>query len=78
VAFTVKKLKIMIFWLGVIAVAFLFYKWATSTYDYFELRGVKFMKPTFLMGSNSILFTRRSLPDTIKMWYNDSEMKNEK
>lgn len=69
----------MILWLGVAAAAFLFYKWATSTYDYFEKRGVKFLKPRFLMGSNSNMFVNKlSLPEIVQKWYSDSEMKNEK
>jgi hypothetical protein len=69
----------MIFWLGVAAAAFLFYKWATATYDYFEKRGVKFIKPTFLIGSNSNMFLNKmSLPDIVKKWYNTSEVRDEK
>ena len=69
----------MIFWIGVIAVAYLFYKWGISTYDYFEKRDVKFIKPVFLMGSNTnMFFNKLSLPDLVQKWYNMPEIRNEK
>jgi cytochrome P450 family 9 len=69
----------MFFWFGVIAVAYLFYKWAVANNDYFEKRGVAFLKPTILLGSNfNLFFNKKSLPDTVKNWYNDSKMRKEK
>jgi cell division protein FtsW (lipid II flippase) len=64
---------------GVIAIAFLFYKWAISNNDYFEKRGVAFLKPAFLLGSSShVFYSKISLPEILKKWYSDSLMKNEK
>lgn len=69
----------MFFWFGVIAVAYLFYKWAISNNDYFEKRGVAFIKPVFLLGSSShVFYNKMPLPDIFKKWYNDSRMRNEK
>ena len=69
----------MIFWVGVIAAVYLFYKWGISTYDYFEKRGVKFLKPVFLMGSNTnMFFNKLSLPDLVTKWYNMPETRDEK
>lgn len=69
----------MIFWCGVIAVAYLFYKWAIANYDYFEKRGVAFIEPMFLLGSNSnMFFNKLSFPEIVIKWYNDSRVVNEK
>jgi hypothetical protein len=70
----------MLFWFGVIAVAFyLFYKWMTANYDYFEKRGVAFIEPVFLVGTKyNLLFSKMSLPDLVEKWYSDSRVRNEK
>lgn len=54
----------------IVGAVFLFYKWATSTYDYFAKRGMTFSKPVPLMGSNLNMFTRKlSFPEVIDAWY---------
>lgn len=59
------------------AAAYFFYKWAIANNEYFEKKGIAFMKPVFLMGSNSnMFFNRMSLPEVSLKWYN--ELKNEK
>lgn len=69
----------MIVWCLVIAAAYLFYKWAVANEGYFAERGVAFIKPVFLIGSNSNMFIdKKSLPDVIKKWYNDSQVAKEK
>jgi hypothetical protein len=51
---------------------FLFYKWATSNNNYFLDKGVKFVKPTFLLGSNSNFVTqKKSMPEVISMMYQE-------
>jgi cytochrome P450 family 9 len=67
----------MFFWFAIIAVAYLFYKWATANNDYFEKREVAFIKPLFLIGSYSNLFVNKmSLSDVVRKWYN--QVKDEK
>ena len=61
----------------VIGVVYLFYKWATSTFDYFEKRGVPFRKPLPLLGNNLNAITRgMAMTDFLQMVY--SEFKDEK
>jgi hypothetical protein len=62
----------------VIAVAiYLFYKWSTSTFDYFEKLGIPFRKPLPLLGTNSnMFFDRKNFMEVLDMWY--YEFKNEK
>jgi hypothetical protein len=45
--------------------------------DYFEKRGVKFIKPKPL-SALAFFFNKLSLPDIVKKWYNTSEHCNEK
>jgi hypothetical protein len=68
----------MSFWLYLIPVAlYLLYKWATSTYDYFEKQGIAFRKPIPLLGTNSNMITRRqTFTDALDSWY--KEFPNEK
>ncbi|CAO1441593.1 unnamed protein product [Diamesa hyperborea] len=61
----------------VIGVVFLFYKWATSTFDYFEKRGLPFRKPIPLFGNNLNVITRKmAMTDYLQMIYR--EFKDEK
>ena len=56
----------------VIAAIYLIYKWATKHYGYFKDLGIPFIKPVFLLGSNSNIVTRKyALPDQIAKWYNE-------
>lgn len=67
----------MFLYVGVAIIAFLFYKWATANYDFFEKRGIPFAKPVFLLGSNKHMFiNKKSMMDAVVGWYN--EMKHEK
>lgn len=67
----------MIIWCGLIAAAYLFYKWTVANNDYFEKRGVAFIKPLFLLGSYSNMFVNKMcLSDVVLKWYN--EVKDEK
>jgi hypothetical protein len=56
--------------------SYIAYKKVVSSNDFFEKKGVKFLKPTPLIGSNSLLLKKRSLPETVTDWYNS--FKNEK
>ncbi|CAO1431140.1 unnamed protein product [Diamesa serratosioi] len=61
----------------VFGVVYLFYKWATSTYDYFEKRGLPFRKPVPLFGNNFKVISRKiSMMDYLQMIC--SEFKDEK
>lgn len=44
---------------GVGLIAYAFYKWATQNHDFFTKRGIKQMKPLFLIGNSAPLFTRK-------------------
>ena len=56
---------------------YLFYKWSTSTFDYFEKKGVPFNKPFPVVGSRKGLFLRNSTAlEFIQEIYD--EFKNEK
>ena len=55
-----------------IAVVYLIYKWGTQHYNYFKDLGIPFVKPFFLLGSNTNLITKKyALPDQIAAWYNE-------
>lgn len=59
------------------AILFLIYKLATAKNDYFEKKGIPFMKPKFLVGSRSDMVLRnRSMPEVVMEWYN--EFRNDK
>ena len=67
----------MFVYFAIAVLLYLFYKWGTSTYDYFEKKGIAFSKPIFLIGSASGMFvSRKSFPDTVETWY--QEQRNEK
>lgn len=56
----------------IVGAVFLFYKWATSTYDYFAKQGMVFSKPIPLMGNNLNMVTRKlSFPEVIDEWYQE-------
>lgn len=49
---------------------YLFYKWATTNYDYFEKQGIAFIKPYPLVGSNfSMFFKKKPLVQTLNEQY---------
>ena len=61
----------------VIGIVYLFYKWATSTFDYFEKRGLSFKKPLPLFGNNMNVITRTmAMTDYLESIYR--EFKDEK
>jgi hypothetical protein len=61
----------LIFVLSILLI-FLIYKWGTSTFDYFEKRGVAHKKPIFLFGNASNVLTRKlAFPEIVKKIYND-------
>ncbi|CAG9806372.1 unnamed protein product [Chironomus riparius] len=49
----------------ILSAAYLFYKWYTQKYDYFETRGIPYIKAKFPLGNlpNAILFMRNFLYD---------------
>lgn len=52
------------------AVLYLIYKLVTANNDYFEKKGIPYLKPKFLIGSRSDLILRnKSMPQVIKEWY---------
>lgn len=51
--------------------AYFAYKWITKDSQYFEEKGLPFIRPKYL-----VFFQRNSLPDLVIRWYN--EFKNEK
>lgn len=67
----------MIVLILVILSAYLFYKWGTSTFDYFEKKGVSYNKPIFILGSRltMILRTKSMVEFLNKIYY---EFPNEK
>lgn len=55
-----------------IALIYLIYKWGTKHYNYFKDQGIPYIKPVFLIGSNTNVITKKyALPDLINKWYND-------
>lgn len=67
----------MILWILVILAIILIYKWGTSTFDYFEKKGIPYNKPIFLVGSRlGMILKQGSIVDFISKIYN--EFKNEK
>jgi hypothetical protein len=54
------KIIKMIIWILILLAAYLFYKWGTSTFDYFEKRGIAFNKPKFLVGSRLGMILRQN------------------
>jgi hypothetical protein len=67
----------MIFWIILLVVAFLLYKWGTSTFDYFEKRGIPYNKPLPFVGSRiGMLLRNSSAVDFLMEIYN--EFKDEK
>ena len=56
----------------IIFVIYLFYKWGTKYNNYFKDLGIPYMKPVFLLGSNSNMITRRAaISNLLVKWYNE-------
>lgn len=45
--------------IAIALIAYAFYKWAKQNEDYFVSRGIKFIKPTFLIGDITTLFLKK-------------------
>lgn len=55
---------------AIAALLFLVYKLLTKKDDYFEKKGIPFMKPMPLVGSRYDLILRnKSMPDVVNSWY---------
>lgn len=51
---------------------YLAYKWATSTFDFFEKQGIPFRKPVPLFGTNANIVTKqRSFSESLSAWYKE-------
>lgn len=62
--------RVKMFWLLILAFAYLAYKWSVSNYDYFERIGLPFEKPLPLFGNMIGLITQReSLVYTLQRNY---------
>lgn len=56
---------------------YVFYKWSTATYDFFEKQGIPFRKPLPLFGTNiNMVLKSKPFVDVLKEWY--YEFENEK
>ncbi|CAG9808691.1 unnamed protein product [Chironomus riparius] len=67
----------ILLFLLIVVLVYLFYKWSTSTYDFFRKQGIPFRKPVPLLGSNANMFIRRKpFHEIIDEWFHEFE--NEK
>lgn len=56
---------------ALVAILFVAYKLLTKKNDYFDKKGIPYMKPVPLLGSRTDLILRnKSMPEVVKMWYN--------
>ena len=56
---------------------YFFYKWSTSTYDFFEKQGIPYRKPVPLFGTFASIFLRKTpFNEIIDEWF--YEFENEK
>jgi hypothetical protein len=56
---------------AIVLCCYLFYKWATINNTYFVAKGIKYVKPTFLVGTNASMVTQKhTLPEMLTCWYN--------
>lgn len=60
VPFQIKMIGEILLCAAIALFTWAFYKWATINNDYFERRGVKYRKPTFLFGSTAEMFFQKS------------------
>lgn len=60
----------LLLWSGISLLLYALYKWSTKKNDYFEKRGVSYMKPKSIIAIISDLtFNRRSMVDFMKVLY---------
>lgn len=58
--------------LAICVILYLLYKWGIANNDYFEKKGVAFIKPTFLIGSNGHFFVNKmALHEVVQKWYKE-------
>lgn len=56
--------------IGVFLILYAFYVWTTKNYRYFEEKGVRHLKPVFLLGNTFGLFARQyTTPDFMNKIY---------
>lgn len=53
-------IQYLLLWSGISLFLYAFYKWATINNDYFEKRGVSYLKPYFLVGNSGGFFILRN------------------
>jgi hypothetical protein len=61
----------------IIVIIFLFYKWGTNTFDYFEKRGIPYRQPVCFLG-NVWKYINMRMPITEAMKDDYNYFKNEK
>lgn len=49
----------LVLFAAILLLSYAFYKWATLNNDYFERRNIKYMKPSFLIGSTGVAFSNK-------------------
>lgn len=52
-------LGMLLLFAAIFLLSFAFYKWATLNNDFFKRRNMKYLKPTFLIGSTGALITNK-------------------
>jgi cytochrome P450 family 9 len=61
----------VLLWIAFGLFTYAFYKWAVANNNYFIEKGIKFIKPYILLGSNANMITQqKSLPEFIVEIYN--------
>lgn len=56
---------------GIGLILYAIYKWGTLTFDYWKLRNIKFLKPTFLIGNSGAIFRGKySMMEYANLLYN--------
>lgn len=62
----------LICWTGICLLCYAVYKWATAKFDYFEKRGVSYLKPKYFFGNNVgfMMVQKCTMNEFIEMIYN--------
>lgn len=50
---------VLLLFVAVFLLSYAFYKWATLNNDYFERRNMKYLKPSFFIGSTGDAFSKK-------------------
>lgn len=70
-------MEIILLVIGIGLILYGIYKWGTQSYNYWELRNIKFLKPTFLFGNTfGIMTNQYAMIDYVNFLY--SSFPNEK